>query len=161
MSLGFSIGTVGHFGWAVKNPRKSADWYVENLGLREAFTFDRGVAVESDGVTITLFKGTPVPATIGHVSFHLKSVRALRSALTHLTKNGIAVEDPGEEIGPEAPGRTSAFGCTIRTVIVSNSTFRAAPPSSRRNPRRKITMRSPTITFASQYWDPSKLHSMT
>jgi catechol 2,3-dioxygenase-like lactoylglutathione lyase family enzyme len=104
MSLGFSIGTVGHFGLAVKNPRESADWYMENLGLREAFTFDHGVAVESDGVTITLFKGTPVPATMNHVSFHLKSVRALRSALTHLKNNGVAVEDPGDEIGPEAPG---------------------------------------------------------
>jgi catechol 2,3-dioxygenase-like lactoylglutathione lyase family enzyme len=104
MSLGFSIGTVGHFGLAVEDPRKSADWYMENLGLREAFAFDRGVAVESDGVTIVLFKGTPVPTTISHVSFHLKSAVALRSALTHLKKNGVAVEDPGDEIGAEAPG---------------------------------------------------------
>jgi catechol 2,3-dioxygenase-like lactoylglutathione lyase family enzyme len=77
---------------------------MENLGLREAFTFDHGVGVESDGVTIVLFKGTPVPTTISHVSFHIKSVRALRAALTHLKNNGVAVEDPGDEIGPEAPG---------------------------------------------------------
>jgi catechol 2,3-dioxygenase-like lactoylglutathione lyase family enzyme len=45
-----------------------------------------------------------VPTTISHVSFHLKPVVALRSALTHLKKNGVAVEDPGDEIGAEAPG---------------------------------------------------------
>ena len=100
----FTIGTVGHFGLAVKNPRASADWYVANLGMREEFEYDGGVAVGSDGVTIALFRGTPQPETIGHVSFHLANVTMLRAALAHLLENGVAVEDPGDEIGPEAAG---------------------------------------------------------
>ena len=104
MSAPFTLGTVGHFGLAVNNPRASADWYVENLGLREEFEYDGGIAVGSAGVTIALFAGRPSPQTIDHISFHVADVATLRAALTHLKANGIAVEDPGDEIGPEAPG---------------------------------------------------------
>jgi hypothetical protein len=38
------------------------------------------------------------------MSFHLRSMRALREALADLRKRGVALEDPGDEIGPEAPG---------------------------------------------------------
>jgi len=72
--------------------------------MREEFEYDGGVAVGSDGVTIALFRGTPQPETIGHVSFHLTNVTMLRAALAHLLENGVAVEDPGDEIGPEAVG---------------------------------------------------------
>ena len=51
-----------------------------------------------------LFKGRPNPKTIDHMSFHLPSMAALRAALAHLKKRGVEIEDPGEEIGPEAPG---------------------------------------------------------
>jgi catechol 2,3-dioxygenase-like lactoylglutathione lyase family enzyme len=100
----FTLGTIGHLGLAVRDPRASADWYIRNLGLAEAFTSDEGVAVESDGVTLVLFKGTPSPGTIGHISFHLPDVATLRSALAYLKDTGVVVEDPGDEIGPEAPG---------------------------------------------------------
>lgn len=103
-SVPFEVGTVGHFGLAVSDPRRSADWYVDNFGMREEFVYDDGVAVGSDGVTIALFRGTPRPETIGHVSFHLPNVSALRASLAHLLRNGVLVEDPGDEIGPEAPG---------------------------------------------------------
>ncbi len=100
----FSLGTVGHIGLAVTDPRRSAAWYIKNLGLREEFTYDEGIAVGSDGVTIALFRGTPGPKTIEHVSFHLPDMQTLRAALAHLLRNGVSVEDPGDEIGPEAPG---------------------------------------------------------
>ncbi|GAC1405625.1 MAG: hypothetical protein NVSMB64_10630 [Candidatus Velthaea sp.] len=103
-NVGFTIGTVGHFGLAVSDPRRSADWYLQNFGMHEEFIYEEGVAVGSDGVTIAFFRGTPRPETIGHVSFHLPTVTALRAALAHLLSNGVSVEDPGDEIGPEAPG---------------------------------------------------------
>jgi len=38
------------------------------------------------------------------VSFHLPNVTALRAALERLERHGVEVEDPGDEIGPEAKG---------------------------------------------------------
>jgi catechol 2,3-dioxygenase-like lactoylglutathione lyase family enzyme len=90
----FTLGTVGHFGLAVANPKRSAKWFERALGLSVEFEFEDGVAVGNKSVTIVLFKGKPSPETIGHISFHLPSMAKLRQAL----------EDPGDEIGPEAPG---------------------------------------------------------
>ncbi len=104
MSAPFQLGTVGHFGLAVRDPRASAEWYVSNLGFREAFAFEGGVAVESDGVTIVLQEGIPRPETLGHISFHLPDMKTLRAALAYLKGQQVALEDPGDEIGPEAPG---------------------------------------------------------
>jgi catechol 2,3-dioxygenase-like lactoylglutathione lyase family enzyme len=104
MTVPFSLGTVGHFGLAVRDPRASADWYIENLGMHEAFAYDEGVAVESDGVTIVLQAGDPDPSAIGHISFHLPDMETLRAALAFLKQQHVALEDPGDEIGPEAPG---------------------------------------------------------
>lgn len=53
---------------------------------------------------MVFFKGTPNPDTIDHVSFHVQDMRSLRTALEQLKKNGVELEDPGDEIGPEAPG---------------------------------------------------------
>ena len=102
--MAWKLGTVGHFGLAVRDPQKSARWWIRNLGMRKAFTFPGGVAVENDAVTIVLHEGTPRPATFGHMSFHLPSVRALREALADLRRRKVDLEDPGDEIGPEAPG---------------------------------------------------------
>jgi len=69
--------------------------------LETQFTFEDGVAVGNENVTIALHKGKPSPKTIGHMSFHLP---ALKKALAHLKKHKVELEDPGDEIGPEAPG---------------------------------------------------------
>ena len=100
----WKLGTVGHFGISVRDPKKSAQWWVKNLGLRKAFEFPGGVAVESDEITIVLHKGKPDPKAISHVSFHLKSLAELERALSDLRRRGVELEDPGDEIGPEAPG---------------------------------------------------------
>ena len=104
MKVPFTIGTVGHFGLAVRDPRRSAKWFGRVLGLRKEFEFEEGVAVGNDHVTIALSKGKPLPKTIGHMSFHLPNMTTLRKALAHLKKHKVQVEDPGHEIGPEAPG---------------------------------------------------------
>jgi catechol 2,3-dioxygenase-like lactoylglutathione lyase family enzyme len=104
MKVPFTIGTVGHFGLAVRDPRKSAKWFMSALGLHKQFEFEDGIAVGNDNVTIVLSKGKPSPKTIGHMSFHLPSMATLRKALAHLKKHKVKVEDPDDEIGPEAPG---------------------------------------------------------
>jgi catechol 2,3-dioxygenase-like lactoylglutathione lyase family enzyme len=100
----FKLGVVGHFGLAVRDPKKSAKWFSRVLGLRKEFEFENGVAVGNDNVTIALFKGKQSPETLDHMSFHLPNMSILRKALKHLKKHKVDLEDPGHEIGPEAPG---------------------------------------------------------
>jgi catechol 2,3-dioxygenase-like lactoylglutathione lyase family enzyme len=104
MKVPFTLGEVGHFGLAVPDPEKSAKWFERALGLEKQFEYDGGVAIGNDNVTIALFEGKSSPGTLDHMSFHLPNMRTLRKALGHLKKVGADVEDPGDEIGPEAPG---------------------------------------------------------
>ncbi len=103
MKVPLTLGEVGHFGLAVRDPKKSAKWFERTLGLRKEFEFENGVAVGNDNVTIALFKGKPSPETIDHMSFHLPNMATLRTALDHLKSVGADIEDAGDEIGPEAP----------------------------------------------------------
>ena len=104
MKIPFTTGVVGHFGLAVRNPRHSAKWFERVLGLKKEFEFEGGIAIGNRNVTIALHKGRPSPGTLDHMSFHLPSMAALRKALAHLRKQKVDLEDPGDEIGPEAPG---------------------------------------------------------
>lgn len=99
-----ALGTVGHFGLAVRDPRKSARWWKKIFDLEQIFAGDDYVGLNNRNVTIVLMKGVPRPRTIQHVSFHLPDMRSLRAGLAVLKKHRVAVEDPGDEIGPEAPG---------------------------------------------------------
>jgi catechol 2,3-dioxygenase-like lactoylglutathione lyase family enzyme len=103
MKVPFVPGPVGHFGLAVRQPKRSAKWFERALGFEKLFEFDGGVALGNDSVTIALHKGRPSPRTIGHMSFHLPNMAALRKALRHLRKIRVDLEDPGHEIGPESP----------------------------------------------------------
>jgi catechol 2,3-dioxygenase-like lactoylglutathione lyase family enzyme len=98
----FTLGVVGHFGLAVRDPRKSAKWWERALGLEKQFEFDGGIAVGNDNITIALHKGNPAPQTFDHMSFHLPNMTELRRALVHLQSIDAEIEDPGDEIGPEA-----------------------------------------------------------
>jgi catechol 2,3-dioxygenase-like lactoylglutathione lyase family enzyme len=104
MKVPFTLGVVGHFGLAVRSPKRSAKWFERVLGLKKQFEFDDGIAIGNANVTIALHKGKPSPRTLGHMSFHLPNLTALRKALAHLRKAKADLEDPGREIGPEAPG---------------------------------------------------------
>ena len=88
----------------MRNPKRSAKWFERVLGLKKEFEFEGGIAIGNRNVTIALHKGRPSPATLDHMSFHLPSMAALRKALAHLRKQKVDLEDPGDEIGPEAPG---------------------------------------------------------
>ena len=98
------LGTVGHFGITVRDVKKSTDWWVKKLNLKKHFAFPGGAVVGNDDMTIVLIKGTPHPEVIDHVSFHLPNMKALRDALAELKRKKVKMEDPGSEIGPEAPG---------------------------------------------------------
>lgn len=98
------LGAVGHFGLAVRDPQASARWWKSLFDLETMFEGDRYVGVTNDNVTIVLFRGQPNPKTIEHVSFHLPGMKALREALAFLKERGVKLEDPGDEIGPEADG---------------------------------------------------------
>ncbi len=102
--MAWQIGAVGHFGLAVRDPKKSARWWIDTIGLEHQFDFGDGVAIGNDAITIALHPGVPNAATFGHMSFHLGSMRELREALADLRARGVDLEDPGDEIGPEAPG---------------------------------------------------------
>ena len=104
MKVPFTLGVVGHFGLAVRNPQKSAQWFKRAFGLETQFKFKNGVAIGNDNITIALAKGKPSPETFEHMSFHLTNMAELRRALKHLQSIGADLEDPGDEIGPEAPG---------------------------------------------------------
>src|SRR3954451_14811667 len=104
MKIPFKVGVVGHFGLAVRDPKKSAKWFERALGLKKEFDFDDGVAIGNDNVTIALHRGKPSPRTLDHMSFHLPNMKTLRAALKHLKRHRVKVEDPGNEIGPEGPG---------------------------------------------------------
>ncbi|HEY8313503.1 MAG TPA: VOC family protein, partial [Candidatus Baltobacteraceae bacterium] len=97
------LGPVGHFSLAVKDANASAAWWTRNFDLDELFRFDDGVAVGNDAITIALFNGKPDPAVLEHLSFHVASMTALRAARNQLKANGVELEDPGDEIGPEGP----------------------------------------------------------
>jgi catechol 2,3-dioxygenase-like lactoylglutathione lyase family enzyme len=102
--MSLKLGTIGHIVIAVRNPRRSAKWWVKNLNLRKEFEWSTGVVVGNDEVGIALFRGTPRPQALDHVSFHLRNMKELRAALAELKRKGVELEDPGDEIGPEAPG---------------------------------------------------------
>lgn len=99
-----ALGTVGHFGLAVRDPRASARWWRRLFDLEVIFEGDDYVGLSNADVTIVLSAGVPHPGTIGHMSFHLPDMQRLREALDVLESHGVALEDPGDEIGPEAPG---------------------------------------------------------
>ena len=61
----------------------------------------------NESITIVLIKRVPRPKMIEHVSFYLPNIKRLRKALALLKKHGVDVEDPGDEIGPKAPGSPS------------------------------------------------------
>ena len=123
MKTPFTVGVVGHFGLAVRDPKKSAKWFSRALGLKKQFEFEEGIAVGNDNITIALHKGKPAPNTFGHMSFHLPNMTALRKALQHLKKHKVELEEWSE--WDERHGRKCCEGsgerAGRRTSSISNS----------------------------------------
>ncbi|HEX3462569.1 MAG TPA: VOC family protein [Candidatus Elarobacter sp.] len=98
------LGQVGHFGLTVRDPDAAARWWMRHFDLDEIFRFEDVVGVSNDAITIVFQRGEPDPSILGHMSFHVVGMKALRAALQALRDGGVDLEDPGDEIGPEAEG---------------------------------------------------------
>jgi catechol 2,3-dioxygenase-like lactoylglutathione lyase family enzyme len=98
------LGQVGHFGLSVHDPAATAKWWSEHFDLKEIFRFEDGVGMSNDAITIVFHRGRPAPSALGHMSFHLGDMDELRAALATLRDQGVKLEDPGDEIGPESQG---------------------------------------------------------
>ena len=98
------LGTVGHFGLAVRDLHASAQWWQRLFDLKVMFQGSDYIGLTNENITIVLFIGEPQPQTIEHMSFHLPNLAALEDALAWLKQHGVEVEDRGHEIGPEALG---------------------------------------------------------
>jgi hypothetical protein len=48
MKVAFTAGVRGHFGLAVRSPRRSAKWFERALGLKKQFEFEGGIAIGND-----------------------------------------------------------------------------------------------------------------
>ncbi len=104
MKAPFTPGRVGHFSLAVHDPKASAAWFQRCLLFQPYMEFEDVISVGNDSVTIWFHKGRPGPSVIGHMAFALEDRAELERALEHLKNEGVKVEDPGHEIGPQAPG---------------------------------------------------------
>jgi catechol 2,3-dioxygenase-like lactoylglutathione lyase family enzyme len=96
------LGPVAHFSLAVHDPRGSAQWWLKNFDLQERLATDERVLLGNDAIVFALVRGRPDPAVLTHLAFHAADVSALEFALAQFRKNGVFVEDPGDEIGPVA-----------------------------------------------------------
>jgi catechol 2,3-dioxygenase-like lactoylglutathione lyase family enzyme len=98
------LGSVSHFSLRVRDPEESSKWWTKNFELTAIPRPNGRVLLDSDAILIVLVKGEPNPAAFGHMAFQLSDMPSLRAACETLVKNGVAVEDPGDEIGPVTPG---------------------------------------------------------
>lgn len=130
------LGTVGHFGIAVRDVKKATQWWVKKLNLKKFFDFPGGAVVGNDDMTIVLIKGTPHPEVLDHVSFHLPNIKALRAALAELKRKKVDLEDPGDEIGPEAQGSKN-MGLWFRDPDGYRWELSVLAPEKRRTRKKK------------------------
>jgi catechol 2,3-dioxygenase-like lactoylglutathione lyase family enzyme len=100
--MDWKLGPLGHFTVIATDPQRSAAWWVEHFGLSTIFERDGVSAVGNDAFRMVLRRGTPAPA--GHMAFQVESLAELQAALASLRAGGVDLEDPGDEIGPVAPG---------------------------------------------------------
>jgi catechol 2,3-dioxygenase-like lactoylglutathione lyase family enzyme len=101
------LGTVSHFNIAVNDPDASAAWWLSNFDLDEWGRSDSGILLGNDAIMIGLVKGSPASGVLHHLGFRTSDIEALEVARDALRANGVDLEDPGNEIGPVAPGSTS------------------------------------------------------
>ena len=133
------LGNVGHFSLAVRNPKKSARWWVGTMGLKKEFEFSDGVVVGNDAVAIALFKGAPRQDVMAHVVSHFEHGRVAfgaRGASPQESQNGRS----GEEIGPEGPGSKTWIVAARSGRLPLGAAVLAKPPKKSKKRKRAKTL---------------------
>ena len=105
--MAIALGQVAHFSLAVTDPKASAEWWLSLFDLEEWARSASRVVLGNDTIAISLIKGTPDPAALTHMAFRTRDLASLKSARDFLRDKGVALEDPGDEIGPVAEGSAS------------------------------------------------------
>ncbi len=105
--MAVSLGPVAHFSLAVTDPSASAEWWLSLFDLEERARSPRRILLGNDAIVFLLVSGTPDPSVLTHMAFRTKDVASLEAARDFLREKGVALEDPGNEIGPVAEGSAS------------------------------------------------------
>jgi catechol 2,3-dioxygenase-like lactoylglutathione lyase family enzyme len=101
------LGPVAHFSLAVSDLNASASWWTANFDLEEYARRASRIILGNAAIVLALFEGKPDPIAFGHLAFSVADIATLESARDILRANGVELEDPGDEIGPVAPGSPS------------------------------------------------------
>ena len=102
-----ALGPVAHFSLAVLDPVGSAAWWTKHFDLAEITRNDARVLLGNDNIVISLAEGHPDPSVLKHLAFRALNRAELEEARDLLLEGGVELEDPGDEIGPVAPGSKS------------------------------------------------------
>lgn len=105
--MAIALGRVSHFSLAVTDPNASAEWWRSLFDLEEYRRSESRVVLRNDAIAMTLIRGTPDPLALTHMAFRTTDMASLRAARDFLRDKGVALEDPGDEIGPVAEGSAS------------------------------------------------------
>jgi catechol 2,3-dioxygenase-like lactoylglutathione lyase family enzyme len=106
-TMAITLGNVAHFSLAVTDPKASAEWWLSLFDLEERARSASRVLLRNDAIAISLIEGAPDPAALTHMAFRTRDMASLKSARDSLRDKGVALEDPGNEIGPVAEGSAS------------------------------------------------------
>jgi catechol 2,3-dioxygenase-like lactoylglutathione lyase family enzyme len=105
--MAIALGPVHHFSLAVTDPQATAAWWRSLFDLEEYRSSPRRVLLGNDAIVIAFAEGTPDPAALRHMAFRARDIASLEAARDALRNKGVALEDPGNEIGPVAEGSKS------------------------------------------------------
>ena len=98
------LGAVAHFSIAVRDPEAAAEWWTSLFELEEFRRTPTRVVVGNDAIVLALFQGPHVRDDKTHLAFHVQDLAALEVARDRMRALNVNLEDPGDEIGPVAPG---------------------------------------------------------
>ena len=122
MKVPFTVGDVGHFGLAVRSPKRSAKWFERALGLKKQFEFDGGIADWKQKRNHRLAQGK---ALAGHARSHVVSFaehgrRCERRSRTFGKRKSISKILAMKSVPRRPAPPIAASGSATRTVIAGN-----------------------------------------
>jgi catechol 2,3-dioxygenase-like lactoylglutathione lyase family enzyme len=98
------VGPITHFSLEVRDPEASAKWWTSSFDVDELFRRPDRIAIGNAQLAIVLYQSKGDPTPKGHMAFAVPNREALVAARDALRESGVALEDPGDEIGPVAEG---------------------------------------------------------